>query len=80
MYEFTLILSGVDELPDELPNQLFEAGCKDCTPTSSGGVVRIHFDREAESLEQAIKSAIQQVSSVGCEVATVEIEACRVAQ
>lgn len=78
MYEFTLILSGVSELPDELPDKLFEAGCNDCTPTSSGGVVRIHFDREAESLESGIKSAIQQVRSIGCEVATVEIEACSV--
>lgn len=62
-FEFTLVISG-DVMSDEAINALFEAGCDDATfggvDTSSFG----GFDREAETLEQAIASAIAQVESV----------------
>jgi hypothetical protein len=62
-FEFTLVISG-DVMSDEAINALFEAGCDDATfggvDTSSFG----GFNREAETLEQAIASAIAQVESV----------------
>jgi hypothetical protein len=74
-FEFTVILAGVSEITEELADALFEAGCDDATPSSSGGVTRVAFDREARSLEDAIRSAIANVQAAGCTVARVEIDA-----
>lgn len=74
-YEFTVILTGVEEVDDDLADALYAAGCDDGTPHSSGGVAGVAFDRDAESLEAAIRSAIANVQSAGCIVERVEIEA-----
>ncbi len=46
----------------------------DATSSSRGGVVLVSFDREAESLEQALRSAIADIVAAGGTVASVEIE------
>ena len=74
-YDFTLILSGSVELSEEVAEALFEAGCDDGTPGTSGGVFSIDFHRQASSLEEAIRTAIVDVKSAGFDVARVEIEA-----
>ena len=72
-YEFTLILKGPLELTEDIADELFEAGCDDGTPGTCEGVFSIDFHREAESLEQAIRSAIGNVKAAGYEVERVEI-------
>lgn len=70
-----------DILVSELPNDdlmawsdaLFEAGCDDSSPGVHCGAPYVHFDREAASLEQAIKSAASQVQTTGVEVLKVEL-------
>jgi hypothetical protein len=47
---------------------LFAAGCDDGTPASSQGLAWIHFDREAASLEEAIRSAVINVQAAGLTV------------
>jgi regulator of RNase E activity RraB len=79
-YEFTLILKGQSELTEEIADELFEAGCDDGTPGTCNGVFSIDFHREANSIEEAIRSAIANVKSAGYEVARVEIEAEAVPQ
>ncbi len=74
-YEFTLILKGQLELTEEMADELFEAGCDDGTPGICNGVFSIDFHREANSIEEAIRSAIANVKSAGYEVERVEIEA-----
>jgi hypothetical protein len=74
-YEFTLILKGPLELTDQMADKLFQAGCDDGTPGTTGGVFSIDFHREANSLEEAIGSAIANVKSAGYDVERVEIEA-----
>jgi hypothetical protein len=74
-YDFTLILSGPSELTEQIADALFEAGCDDGTPGTAEGVFVIDFHRRADSLEEAIQSAIANVKSAGCEVERVEIEA-----
>ena len=74
-YEFSLILKGSLELTEEIADQLFEAGCDDGTPGTCNGVFSIDFHREADSLEAAINSAIQNVNTAGYEVQHVQIEA-----
>ena len=74
-YEFTLILEGALELTEDIADKLFEAGCDDGTPGTCASVFSIYFHREANSLEEAIRSAIANVKSAGYEVERVEIEA-----
>jgi hypothetical protein len=78
-YEFTLILAESLELTDGLADALFDAGCDDGTPGTCNGVFSIDFHREAASLEEAIRSAIENVRTAGYEVTRVEIEAEAVA-
>ena len=73
-YEFSLILKGSLELSEEIADQLFEAGCDDGTPGTCHGVFSIDFHREADSLEAAITSAIQNVKTAGYDVERVQIE------
>ena len=72
-YEFDLILKDVSEVADEQADALFEAGCDDGTAASCDGLAWIHFDREGDSLEEAIRSAVGQVQSAGLAVAKVEM-------
>jgi hypothetical protein len=74
-YEFSVVLAGLSSIDDDLVEALYEAGCDDGTPISSGGVAWIGFSRESASLEEAIRSAIADVQKAGCAAARVEIEA-----
>lgn len=74
-YEFSLILKGPLELTEDIADELFAAGCDDGTPGTCEGVFSIDFHREAESLEQAIHSAIRNVKAAGYQVERVEIAA-----
>jgi hypothetical protein len=79
-YDFTLILTASLELTDDLADALFAAGCDDGTPGTCNGVFSIDFHREARSLEEAMRSAIEDVRAAGYEVARVEIEAEAIVQ
>ena len=73
-YEFDVILKGVPEVSDDAADALFGAGCDDATASSRDGVARVHFDREAPSLEDAIRSAVVQVQSAGFTVSRFEMD------
>lgn len=74
LHEFTLVLSA-NSLSDEQCDTLYESGCSDGTISTSQGISRIDFGREADSLESAIRSAIGNVNAAGITVVRVEIEA-----
>ena len=74
-YEFDVYLKGVSEIADEQAVALFAAGCDDGSPASCDGQAWVHFDREAPSLEEAIRSAVQQIQSTGLRVAKVQLDA-----
>jgi hypothetical protein len=67
-YEFDIIA-------DDQADALFAVGCDDGTPASCNGQAWIHFDREAASLEDAIRTALAQVQSAGLRVAKIELDA-----
>lgn len=73
-YEFDVILKGVSEITDERADALFAQGCDDGTPACRDGMAWIHFDREAPSLEEAIRSAVTQVRAAGFTVCKVELD------
>jgi len=70
-YSFTLVLSGVDELTDDVMNALFEAGCDDATPFVRAKTFYLGFDREAHALSEAIQTAIDDAQKTGLEVVRV---------
>ncbi len=73
-YTFTLVLRDQTEMTEDLAETLAAAGCDDGLAGSSDGVAAVIFDREAESLEQAVRSAIADVQKAGCHAAWVKIE------
>jgi hypothetical protein len=74
IHDFTLTLAVAAELTVEIADALFEAGCDDATPCSEGATIYLHFHREADSIGDAIGSAIKDVTRAGFSVARVEIE------
>jgi hypothetical protein len=79
-YQFSLVLKGPLELSEEIADKLFECGCDDGSPGTCNGVFTVDFHREADSLEAAITSAIQNVRDAGQEVKQVQIEADTIPQ
>ena len=73
-YEFSTILTA-SELTNDGCDALYEAGCDDGTVVTRDGVTHVAFDREAESLEEAIRSATAQVRAAGFQVTKVEMDA-----
>ena len=76
-HEFTLILASD---PNEEEADKLYGIFNDGTLSTIAGVPQIRFHREALSLEEAIRSAMEDVRSAGFDVAHVEIEPDAVAQ
>jgi hypothetical protein len=72
VFEFQVVLSGVDTMTDEIADALFTAGCDDATPYSAEGIAAVGFSREAATLEEAARSAIADVNRAGFVVARIE--------
>jgi len=74
VYEFTLTLVGTGGLTIELADAVY-AICDDAFIASNGPTVTVAFDREAESLGDAIGSAVKDIERAGYAVARVEVKA-----
>jgi len=74
IYEFTVVLAGQDVMTTDMAEALYVGGCDDGHPCSSEGVAAVSFDREADCLESAIRSAVADVQKAGYTVHHVEIE------
>ncbi|MBV8078046.1 MAG: hypothetical protein JO284_16685 [Planctomycetaceae bacterium] len=72
-HNFTLVLTGIEDITTEALDSLFDAGCDDGTLSQRAGVVYLTFTREAPSLEDAILSAIRDVRSAGLGVRRVDV-------
>ena len=74
LQQFTLVLAEHDVMTEAMAEALYEAGCDDGTACSSEGEAYVHFDREADTLEAAIRSAVRDVTAAGFRVQRIEIE------
>ena len=72
-YSFRLTLAGVTEFTDAMTDALFEAGCDDAGVGSCDGTLSVDFDREADSLGDAIGSAVKDVVRAGFSVAKIDV-------
>jgi hypothetical protein len=64
-WEFTLELTGVEDLTTELADSLFLAGCGMQPSASPKGRLWLDFDRESESLEEAVRTAKDDIRKAG---------------
>jgi hypothetical protein len=62
-YQFTLVLTHVDENTPMLEDRLYEAGCDDALINFRNGAVYLDFDRESTSFENAVIAAIKAIES-----------------
>lgn len=67
-FRFTVHLANVTEVSDDAADAFFDAGCDDGTFGACGGQAFVEFDREASSLEEAIRSAVENVEQAGFQV------------
>ena len=75
-YDFTLILTGITDFDETTVDRLFEAGCDDSTVAKRSGRVYITFSREAESLTDAVFSAIDDVNRSGIGAKVLRVDDC----
>jgi hypothetical protein len=71
-YEFLVIASGLDHEAGDFEDRLIAAGCDDGTIAFQKGLILIDFDREANSFESALKSAVSDVQASGATVQRIE--------
>ena len=71
-FSFTFRLNrSLDDL-DEI--DALYARCADATVESEGAASTVHFDRDAESLDDALRAAVVDVTSLGHGIAAIEVE------
>ena len=63
-HQFTIVVNRVDLQSDAGANALFVAGCDDATAARVNGVQYVDFDREAVTLDEAIRSALTDLRRV----------------
>jgi hypothetical protein len=73
-YVFSVVLTAPTVSAEEC-DALYEAGCDDGTIVTRKRVTFIAFDRKADSLEEAIRSATADVRAAGFEIKRVEMPA-----
>lgn len=71
-YEFTIVAGGLPIEGDEWHDIFYEAGCDDALLALQRGLFVLHFDREADSLEEAVTSACADVQSAGATIVRIE--------
>lgn len=72
MFEFSIIASGLDPQADDFECRFFDAGCDDATIAFQKGYIVIDFAREANSIDEAIASAMENVIAAGATIERVE--------
>jgi len=76
-HEFTLVLKTD---PSDQASDALYAIFSDGTISTIAGVPRIHFHREAKTINEAIRSALSDVRSTKIEIERVELQPEAIAQ
>jgi hypothetical protein len=71
IHEFNLILAAE---PNEAEADILYAVFDDGTIATMSGVPQIQFHRQAESLEEAIRSAVTEVRKAGFQIQRIEMQ------
>jgi predicted DNA-binding transcriptional regulator AlpA len=71
-FEFSIIASGLDPHADDFEDRFYDSGCDDALVAFQKGHIIVDFAREANSIEEAISSAIANVQATGASIDRVE--------
>lgn len=71
-FEFSIIASGLDPEQEDFADRFFAAGCDDSTLSFQKGHIILDFAREAESLGEAVVSAVEDTKKAGANVERIE--------
>ena len=72
VFDFVLVGSGLDPAADDFESRFFDAGCDDATIAFQNGRIVADFTREADSLEGALTSAVEDFIAAGAKVERIE--------
>ncbi|MCZ6653992.1 MAG: hypothetical protein O7D91_13315 [Planctomycetota bacterium] len=72
-FDFKLVLDQAEI--DEAEGDALYGCCKDGTLITAAGVTYMDLDRQANSLDEAVRSAIADINAAGFRVARIQIEA-----
>ena len=75
-YDFTLILFGITDFTDDQVDSLFDAGCDDATVAQRSGRVYMTFSRDAQSMTEAIISAIVDIRKANIGAGVLRVDTC----
>jgi hypothetical protein len=71
-FDFSIIASGLDPEADGFADRFFNAGCDDATISFQKGHIILDFARAANSIDEAICSAVECVKKAGAHIDRVE--------
>jgi predicted DNA-binding transcriptional regulator AlpA len=71
-FEFTVIASGLDPQADDFEARFYDGRCGDATVSYQNGHTILDFEREAQSITEAIVSAVADATAAGAIVERVE--------
>jgi len=72
VFEFTIV---IDQFVDDLDViDAFYGKNRDASIAASGGKTLIHFDREADTLDDALRGAVANVRSAGWQVCEISVQ------
>ena len=71
-YEFSIVASGLDPDAHDFESRFYDAGCNDATIAFQKRHIIVDFGRPAESIEEAIASAVECVRRAGARVDRIE--------
>ena len=70
---FVVYLANVNEMTEPVAESLFAAGC-DGVPGARNGQAMIQYAREANSIEEAVFAALDEIKKAGFDFSKVEID------
>ena len=71
-FEFSVIASGLDPDAEDFEARFYDSGCNDALVSFQKGHIIIDFARKAESFEDAVVSALENVASTGAHIDRLE--------
>ena len=73
-YRFTFTLKDQSVCSNDMADAIYAAGGDDATVASRDGVVSVHFDREADSMDDAVRSAAAVITAAGYAVDRISVD------
>jgi hypothetical protein len=71
-FEFSIIASGLDHNAEDFEARFYDGGCDDALVAFQKGHIILDFARDADSFEEAVISAIEDVLRVGATIDRIE--------